>query len=107
MQRSFLLAGLSLGAVIASPAFGQDTPAASQDTPATQTDSAGRPASTQTEPATTPDAGAAAAGEAQPASSPASTEDAGLEEIVVTAQKRVENLQDVPISVAAVSSRTV
>ena len=37
----------------------------------------------------------------------ASDSDVGLEEIVVTAQKRAENLQDVPISVAAVSSQSV
>jgi iron complex outermembrane recepter protein len=34
-------------------------------------------------------------------------EDAGLEEIVVTAQKREQNLQDVPVSVTALSAETL
>jgi len=34
-------------------------------------------------------------------------EGAGLEEVVVTAQKRVENLQDVPISVSAVGAQQI
>lgn len=38
---------------------------------------------------------------------PAPAEDTGLSEIIVTAQKKSERLQDVPISVAAVSGQTV
>jgi iron complex outermembrane recepter protein len=49
---------------------------------------------------TTSNAGAQSAG---PAAAPAASE-GGLEEIVVTAQKRSENLQKVPIAVTAVSS---
>lgn len=37
----------------------------------------------------------------------ASAEDAGLEEIVVTAQKREQSLQDVPIAISAVSADTL
>ena len=33
--------------------------------------------------------------------------DAGLEEVIVTAQKRAENLQDVPVSVTALSAETI
>src|ERR1700684_2718596 len=39
--------------------------------------------------------------------STANTETSGLEEIVVTAQKRQENLQDVPVSVQVVSGQTL
>src|ERR1700674_2256009 len=39
--------------------------------------------------------------------STANTEKSGLEEIVVTAQKRQENLQDVPVSVQVVSGQTL
>lgn len=59
-----LLAGLSLLALSANPAFAQD---------------------------------AAAAGEA----------DTGIQEIVVTAQKKAENIQSVPISIAAVGAETL
>jgi len=37
------------------------------------------------------------------AAEPAKTAESGLEEIVVTAQKREENLQSVPIAVAAIT----
>src|SRR5258708_730106 len=48
---------------------------------------------------------AAFAQEAPATAAPAST--GGLEEIVVTAQKRVENLQDVPISVQVLDNKTL
>jgi len=35
------------------------------------------------------------------------SEDAGIEEIIVTAQRREENLQDVPISVSAFSAEQI
>lgn len=35
------------------------------------------------------------------------TQDSGVEEIIVTAQKRAENLQEVPISIVAVSAETL
>lgn len=38
---------------------------------------------------------------------PAEAEQAGLEEIVVTAQRRAENLQDVPIAVSAITASTL
>ena len=38
---------------------------------------------------------------------PANAQDAVLEEIIVTATKRAENLQDVPISVTALGSDTI
>src|ERR1700757_3121127 len=48
---------------------------------------------------------AAYAQEAPPNAPTAST--GGLEEVVVTAQKRVENLQDVPISVQVLDTKTL
>jgi iron complex outermembrane receptor protein len=48
---------------------------------------------------------AAFAQEAPATAAPAST--GGLEEVVVTAQKRVENLQDVPISVQVLDTKTL
>lgn len=49
-----------------------------------------------------------AAGSASAQTAPAETEDsAGLSEIVVTAQKRSENLQDVPIAISAVGGDRV
>ena len=39
--------------------------------------------------------------------SPAESEEGGLEEIVVTAQKRAENLQEVPIAVTAVGGEAI
>lgn len=44
---------------------------------------------------------------ADPASQAAVEDEGGLEEIVVTAQKRAENLQSVPVSVTALSSETI
>jgi iron complex outermembrane recepter protein len=44
---------------------------------------------------------------AQNAPAPAAKEDVGLEEIVVTATKRSENLQDVPVAVSAISSKAL
>jgi outer membrane receptor protein involved in Fe transport len=52
--------------------------------------------------------GASASDQTAPAGAPAAdAASGGLQEIVVTAQKRSENLQNVPISVTAVSSATV
>lgn len=42
-----------------------------------------------------------------PAGTQSSTDDSGLEEIVVTAQRRAENLQKVPIAVTSVSAATL
>jgi len=44
---------------------------------------------------------------AAPVSAQAPDEGVGLEEIVVTARKREENLQDVPIAVTALSAETL
>jgi iron complex outermembrane receptor protein len=44
---------------------------------------------------------------APPAAEAAPPENAGIADIIVTAQKRSEHLQDVPISIAAVTSKTI
>lgn len=41
------------------------------------------------------------------AATPAVAEDVGLEEVVVTAQKRAENIQDVSIAISAFSAETL
>ena len=83
MIRNHLLAFASASSLAfglcASPAFAQDQASPSAD-------------------ASTATATAVAASEATPAAAPADTG-----EIVVTAQKRAENVQDVPISIAAFS----
>ncbi|MDB5725176.1 MAG: TonB-dependent receptor [Novosphingobium sp.] len=50
---------------------------------------------------------ARAAEPAADAKPPAATDSGGLEEIVVTARKRTESLQDVPVSVTAISAQTI
>lgn len=80
-----LTIGFLASSAIAAPAFAQDTSQA----PAPATD------------ATAPSAATTTA--AQTASAAQSAEDNG--EIIVTAQKREENLQDVPISVQAIGTR--
>ena len=81
--RPVLLAGLSLASLVASPALAQQEPAAAAASRTQDVD----PATNTT--------GIAAEG------------DGGIAEIVVTAQKRAENLQDVPISVAAISASAI
>lgn len=50
---------------------------------------------------------AIASGSAMAQGAPQAADSGGLADIVVTAQKRAENLQDVPISVAAVTSESI
>jgi iron complex outermembrane recepter protein len=52
---------------------------------------------------------AAALGQSPPAAAAAAgaTESAGLQEVVVTARRRIENLQDVPLTVTAVGAETL
>ncbi len=54
-----------------------------------------------------PAAAGGAAALAQSANSPAAADRSAVEEIVVTAQKRVERLQDVPVPVTAISADTL
>ena len=61
-------------------------------------------AMTAAEPLWTQDATAESAAEAAPEQEPAAAAPAGLQDIVVTAQRRSENLQDVPIAVSAFSA---
>ena len=56
------------------------------------------------QPALAQDAAAPAPADQAAAAAPAQPEEGGLEEIVVTAQKRAENLQSVPVSVTPMSS---
>ena len=59
------------------------------------------------QPALAQDAAAPAPADQAAAAAPAQPEEGGLEEIVVTAQKRAENLQSVPVSVTALSSEAI
>jgi iron complex outermembrane recepter protein len=64
------------------------------------------PSAASPENASAPSAGTPAPGAAAPAETPAPAEtDATLEQITVTARHRVENQQDVPIAVTAVTAR--
>jgi iron complex outermembrane receptor protein len=44
---------------------------------------------------------------AQDAAQPGTSSDVGLEEIVVTAQKRAENLQSTPLAISALSAEAI
>jgi len=59
------------------------------------------------QPALAQDAAASAPADQAADTAPAQAEEGGLEEIVVTAQKRAENLQSVPVSVTALSSEAI
>jgi len=52
-------------------------------------------------------ASATAARAAEPTTGEAATETTGIGEVVVTAQRRVENAQDVPITIQALTSETL
>src|ERR1700757_322541 len=82
-----------LASVIPAQAWAQNAQA--QDAQVPQTTASLAPAGTATTPATPPPASSTA-----PAGDNATT---GLQEIVVTAQKRAQNVQDTPLSVTAVS----
>jgi iron complex outermembrane recepter protein len=98
--------GISALALLSSPAFAQEQqpeqpPPPDTTAPATTTDTAIQPADTTGQTTSAP--------ETSPADTAAtpSTQEAGIADIVVTAQKRAENLQDVPISVAAIGGAQV
>ena len=87
--RARLRLGLSAVALMAGPALAQ-TGATTAEEQAPQIAQADAPPATAVPPAT-----------------PTTAEEAGIGDIIVTAQKRAENLQDVPISVAAVGGEKV
>src|SRR5215210_8818505 len=92
IMRSALLAGAAFSSGLwVAPAMAQDVPAAEV------------PATTVPTTAENPDPAAPASAE-QPAAKPA---DDVIQELVVTAQRRAQNLQDVPISVTAFSSEAI
>ena len=97
--RTRLMAGCAVVLAVASPAFAQD--AQSTDTPQASTPAA--PAGTVTTPPT------ATPTTPPPASATASGDNAtgGLQEIVVTAQKRAQNVQNVPLSITAVTGASL
>ena len=87
---SSLLCGLSLSALAAAPAMAQTSASA-------QPDQLGGAEELGTDPVE----------QTSDMPAPARQRQTGLEEIVVTAQKQAENLQDVPISVTALSGATL
>lgn len=98
-----LVSGASIAALVAmsAPSFAQDT---TQQPPSSPSDDVGSaapdvqdPSSQPAQTGTTTIPGAPEAGDASQ----------GLAEIIVTAQKRAENMQDVPISVAAVTGEAL
>ncbi len=88
--RARLLAG-SVLLLVATPAMAQDVPTA----PSGDAVSDGAPVATAAAPAP------AAAPQAQPLSS------GGLEDIIVTARRRAESVQDIPVSVQAISAEQI
>jgi iron complex outermembrane receptor protein len=91
--RAALLAGAGFGFLVSAPAFAQTATGATQA-------------------ATTPDTNGPAAavpptGQNQPATPAAPQDDGGVKDIVVTAQRRSENLQNVPVAVTALSPETL
>ncbi len=87
-MKSILLGGSAVAMFIAAPAFGQTADPATATPPAPN-------ASTTADPTTPPPASDAAAQAAQPG------------EIVVTAQKRSERLQRIPLAVSVVSGESL
>ena len=83
------------------------TPAAAGIPPAAPAGGTATAAPATAPPSAAPEAAAAPAGGARTAAAPARTKNRLVEEIVVTAQKREENIQSVPISISAFSANTL
>jgi iron complex outermembrane receptor protein len=95
--RAILLAGAGFGFVVSAPAFAQTATGASvaANTSANNSDSGGSPTA------------APANGQSQPSTPAAAQDDGGVKDIVVTAQRRSENLQNVPVAVTALTPETL
>jgi iron complex outermembrane receptor protein len=97
VARAALLAGAGLGFVVSAPAFAQTATGATvaATTSANTSDSAGSPAAASTN------------GQSQSSTPAAPQDDGGVKDIVVTAQRRSENLQNVPVAVTALTPETL
>jgi iron complex outermembrane receptor protein len=95
--RAILLAGAGFGFVVSAPAFAQTATGASvtANTSANTSDSGGSPTA------------APGNGQSQPSTPAAAQDDGGVKDIVVTAQRRSENLQNVPVAVTALTPETL
>lgn len=97
--RARLMVGCAAILAAASPAFAQDA----QSTDASQPPASAVPAATVTTPPTaTPTPSSPA-----PAAAAGDNATGGLQEIVVTAQKRAQNVQNVPLSITAVTGASL
>ena len=97
VARAALLAGAGLGFVVSAPAFAQTATGATvaATTSANTSDSGGSPAAASTN------------GQSQPSTPAAPPDDGGIKDIIVTAQRRSESLQNVPVAVTALTPETL
>ncbi len=97
VARAALLAGAGLGFVVSAPAFAQTATGATvaATTSANTSDSGGSPAAAPTN------------GQSQPSTPAAPQDDGGIKDIIVTAQRRSESLQNVPVAVTALTPETL
>jgi outer membrane receptor protein involved in Fe transport len=91
LRLSLAASASALALIIASPAFGQTVP---EPQPGAQGDVSGQ-------------AGGQGSGGTRSATAASADADQGIEEIVVTAQRQAESLQDVPIAVSAFSAEAL
>ena len=97
VARAALLAGAGLGFVVSAPAFAQTATGATvaATTSANTSDSGESPAAAPTN------------GQSQPSTPAAPQDDGGIKDIIVTAQRRSESLQNVPVAVTALTPETL